>query len=334
MNVNTTERDTPQPSAEKPSTDAEPVGLARTRTRSRRRLVTVVVVAGAIAVAVVVALPAVSGIGGGAGHPAESTPPPSNGLPAFPYTPTRDLAGLGEPHLELRETGLSLIYGDVTGAHHLTVEVSQETPAPYDPTVDVRREQTTVLGRDAVLYTTVYDEPDSTLVWQHRPDMWIVVHGAGIAPADLVWFADGLADRPFPARPPFTFERVPAGLVPIEFSPASMGFAHSGVEEPTLAVLLTTQEGWRTYLTDFAELEDDPTQLGRPMRVGHRDGRDFGRLFYDDDVGDFVGPRLLVHLDGGLLLLVMGVESVSFDELVSFAAGTQVTPDAVALERG
>jgi hypothetical protein len=277
-------------------------------------------------------------------------------LPDFPFTPGWIPPGVTGPyyhHLPFGETGEGLRsylssldhYDPATGWQAWRVEVTDqdygltldkledqshdfdEDETEVEPPIPLTRQAATVRGKDAVLLS---NQTAAYLSWQHSDEQWVLVSGG---PAqDVIRYAEELVEQPFPARTPFAFDLLPDGAQLEWTSAHAMMFepstrAPGAVIEAVEVTLLRGVPGMDLdcplSLEDLPaeEQPDDPGECPlprQPVQVGGHDA---------ELVGDHM---VVVYLQDGLALKVETAGSLALagEDLLRFAAGIQVTPDA------
>lgn len=202
-------------------------------------------------------------------------------------------------------------------------EPGAETPQP------LARQATTVQGREAVLLSNA---DQGIVAWRHEPGQWVLVEGRSAD--EVLRYAAGLAEEPFPAQTPFTFELLPDGAMLTQSRPGRMVFETTefipGSASNSVGVQLLSGPG-EPGTADHCPLsyEDDGQEaliggaecpLARvPVQVG-------------EHAGELVGDRTVnVFLPDGLVLQVSagGALSLSRDDLLRFVEGIEITEFAV-----
>lgn len=314
--------------------------IARSNRRRRRRLAVGTGMAVAAVAATALAVPATTG---GTERPIPplsqglALEPPAYELPQFPFTPGWAPAGADHWYVQLLTDGEAVPLTTDEGASEIErgirvytagepVVKLQQWGGPDGPRIqtsvsaepisvrpenypdDLEPEPATVQGRDATLYTA---GPWMAVTWRHQPDLWVMVQGHDdITTDDLLRYAEELVETPAPVTPFFTFDLVPAGaeLTWMNDGQAWFGLPRADADDPVGEVNVVL----------LGQLPANLDDLGEPLRVGERDG-----LLLDEG-------RLVVFLGDGLALAVGGLGDLqlSQEELITFAAGVHVSPDA------
>lgn len=300
-------------------------------------------------------------------QPAEPTPQPTGAtalvpapgfdLPDFPFTPGWTPPGLSEAYYSyqdfnvhsdeppegLTDHAIRLFHLDPEhGWVSFSVTVRQADPRSMldkmiqqsddfdedepgaEPSQPLSEQAVTIRGRDAVLLS---NDRSGVASWQHGPAQWVVVQGGSAD--DVLRYAEELVEQPFAGRTPFTFDLLPAGAALNMTGPDSMAFEPleltAGTGGAVEVALLRGNPGMPLNCPLSSEVSpEDVLDSGEcplprePVQVGEREA-------------ELVGSEMVVvYLDGGLALTVAaaGTLSLSQEDLIRFAAGVQLTPDA------
>jgi hypothetical protein len=129
---------------------------------------------------------------------------------AFPMDPSFVPARLPAPNEGKTVGELRLVYTAATGNKGIIAGVGVTGPQ-----VDVSaatHKPTTVNGHPATIYTGSIDGAPGVLIVWRLHGKWVSVQGSGISSAQVLQYADGLADHPHTPRPlPFTLALAPQG---------------------------------------------------------------------------------------------------------------------------
>ena len=264
--------------------------------------------------------------------------------PDFPFTPGWSPEGLLGPYQAYEVDVISALeYYDAE--HTVTFNVimrsteiglgldklkaifeSVDEDEPAEPPQPLTEQAVTVLGREARL---LFNDSFGVVGWRHAPDQWLAVWG-GTA-EEVLRFAEALVEQPFQGATPFTFDLAPEGAV-LRYTNASQVNLNS--EDPnasggTEVILLRGGPGMELNCAKSEAVYRDQGQPPyepdgtchlprKPVQVGEHDG---------ELVGDYL---VLVYLDDGLALKVesVGAFALSDEDLLRFAAGIHVSPDA------
>jgi hypothetical protein len=340
---------------------------ARSRRRRRHRQVTVL---GAAVVAVALALTAPAVVRGTTDQPVPPAQPTQPAQPTepdvtvdpspntlvpptfevadFPFTPGWAPPGTGEPFVySVSQEHAFLAHEDADGRYAIHVAVQPDDPADWDEVVrDTEGETVTVRGQQGVLRLV---GGEAWLTWQPRPDQWVTVKGETVA--DVTRYAEALVEEPFPNRPPFVLDLIPAGAELGSVQPDAMRFSHRDEEacaaypevdpldpgpfpDEDLPPCLTGEfvvrlfeggPGAEVPVNFFPQDPENPGEVPDPDREPTQVG---------EHEAEFIGDHNLhVFLDDGLALGVtaLGELTLSREDMVRFAAGVQVTPDALPI---
>lgn len=284
-------------------------------------------------------------------------PAPEFGLPDFPFTPTwvpPDLtqvsyqysfsefgdapdylgttlshrgSGAAELYVTLdnedTEQTLSRLETEAEIGYEDEDEPTAQTPQP------LTRQAANVQGRDATLLSNA---DQGVVSWQHAPDLWVTIFAQSADEA--LRYANGLAEEPFEAQTPFTFDLVPDGAELSYTATDTMSFGpsdgRSGSSDDVVAVQLIRVPRDREspgYCPVFYE-DDDRTELtGTDVCPLSRTPVQLG-----EHAGELVGDRTVnVFLPDGLILQVSagGALSLSRDDMLRFVEGIEVTEFAI-----
>jgi hypothetical protein len=282
-------------------------------------------------------------------------PAPAFEMPDFPYTPGWVPEGLSDPYYRYEHFNLDDSYEPGSGLSNYMIELDYYNPegqlagiriqvrpqdfelmldkmmylsrsvdedeTTYPPPEPLTRQEITVRGREAVLLSS---DEQAVVSWRHNSDQWVLLEGGSVD--EVLRYADELVEEPFTARTPFTFELMPAGAELRLTTPKGMSFEPLEFGPGYNVVDVSLLRGGPGTVTDCPdapeaiEVESDVCPLPRePVQVGEYAG---------ELVGDYM---VLVYLDNNVALSVVagGTLSLSREDLLRFAAGIQVTPDAL-----
>jgi hypothetical protein len=270
--------------------------------------------------------------------------PPTYDVGAFPFTPGWAPPGTSEPVVyTVSPDHLFLAHETPDGRYAIHVEV-----APTDPDVPFYEgdppdgEPVTVQGRQGELRNT--GQP--SLVWQHRPDLWVKVEGETVD--DVKRYAESLTEQPLPVRPPFTLDLVPAGAELGSVQPDAMRFEMRDAAACAALAEMDDDELVETHPDDLpvCGIGEFIVRLFRggpgaevPANFIPVEGVIRGEIpqppretiQVGDHEAELIGDHNLhVLFDNGTALGVtaLGDLTLSREELVRVALGVQVLPDA------
>jgi hypothetical protein len=269
-------------------------------------------------------------------------PAPAFEMPDFPFTPGWVPEGVSGPYYLYEHFNVEDSYEPGSGLSNYMIALDyynpegqlagiriQVRPQDFELTLDkmmsppepLTRQEITVRGREAVLLS---GDEQGVVSWRHNSDQWVLLEGGSVD--ELLRYADELVEEPFTARTPFTFELMPAGAELRLTTPEGMSFEPLEFGPGYNVVDVSLLRGGPGTVTDCPdapeaiEVESDVCPLPRePVQVGEYAG---------ELVGDYM---VLVYLDNNVALSVVagGTLSLSREDLLRFAAGIQVTPDAL-----
>jgi hypothetical protein len=274
--------------------------------------------------------------------------PPTFEVADFPFTPGWAPPGTGEPFVySVSQEHAFLAHEDASGRYAIHVVVQPDDPADWDEMVrDTEGETVTVRGQQGVLRLV---GGEAWLTWQPRPDQWVTVQGGTVA--DVTRYAEALVEEPLPNRPPFVLDLIPAGAELGSVQPDAMRFSDWDEEacaaypevdplDPDPALdedlppcligefvvrLFEGGPGAEVPANFFPQDPENPGEVPEPDREPTQVG---------EHEAEFIGDHNLhVFLDDGLALGVtaLGELTLSREDMVRFAAGVQVTPDALPI---